>query len=346
MSATVPASQILPRQFTPATETPVAVPDLSVVIVNYRAWEQTAFLVEQLRASLAMREGRAEVIVVDNHSPVHPIAARLRRLPGVSLRRWGRNHGFARAANEGCRLSRGSWFLLLNPDVTVPDGFLDDVLKFGECLQGEEPRTGILGFGLLDSDGTPQRSAGPFPSLWGTLARLVLPREQRKYHWQFRAGGASVPWVTGCCVLVRRECFRDLDGFDEDFFLYYEDVDLCRRAEARGWIVREEPALRVIHHHPLHHREVPAHLRLCTRHALLTYGAKHWPAWQLRLLARIVRAEAWWRGKLAQGRGCSRDVDTFGQLEALADDVARGRRSAARKRLNRVVRRQEAASGR
>jgi GT2 family glycosyltransferase len=340
------ASQLLPGQITNATKTAASGAELSVVIVNYHNWEQTAFLVEQLRASYVMQEGRAEVVIVDNHSPPNPMAGRLRRLPGVSLRRWERNHGFARAANEGCRLSRGSWFLLLNPDVTAPEGFLDDVFKLGECLQDEEPRVGILGFGLQNSDGTRQRSAGPFPSLGSTLARLALPRKRRKYHWQSHAKSAAARWVTGCCVLVRGDCFRELGGFDEDFFLYYEDVDLCRRALARGWTVREEPALRVVHHHPLHKRKVPPHLRLCTRHALLTYSAKHWPAWQHHLLAAIVRIEAWWRGKLAHWQGRSRDADTFSQLEALASEVACGRNSAARKRLVRVVRQQEAASGR
>jgi N-acetylglucosaminyl-diphospho-decaprenol L-rhamnosyltransferase len=340
------APQLLPRQITTATKTARAHAELSVVIVNYRNWEQTAFLVEQLRASYVMQEGRAEVVIVDNHSPAHPIAGRLRRLPGVSLCRWERNHGFARAANEGCRLSRGSWFLLLNPDVTAPEGFLDDVLKLGECLQAEEPRVGILGFGLQNSDGSPQRSAGPFPSLGNTLARLALPRKRRKYHWHSHAKGAAPRWVTGCCVLVRRECFRELGGFDEDFFLYYEDVDLCRRALARGWTVREEPALRVVHHHPLHQRKVPPHLRLCTRHALLTYSAKHWPGWQHHLLAGIVKVEAWWRRNLAYWQGRSQDADAFCQLNALAGEFACGQKGAARKRLVRLVRRQETASDR
>ena len=66
-----------------------------------------------------------------------------------------------------------------------------------------------------------------------------------------------MPWVTGCCLLVRRDCWHDLGGFDEDFFLYYEDADLCRRARGRGWSVWYEPGLRVTHFHPLHVRAVP-----------------------------------------------------------------------------------------
>src|SRR5439155_5764783 len=119
-----------------------AVPCLSVVIVNYGQWESTAALVKQILRTPSARRGAVEVVVVDNHSPPHPLAARLRRWPGVSLRRWGHNRGFARAVNEGCRLSRGRWLLLLNPDVSLTRGFLDGVLAVADQLAAGEPRAG------------------------------------------------------------------------------------------------------------------------------------------------------------------------------------------------------------
>src|SRR5262252_4883631 len=76
-----------------------AVPRLSVVVVNYLQWQDTATLVRQLRQTPALRHGAAEVIIVDNDSPWHTLIPRLRRMPGVSLRRWRGNHGFARAVN-------------------------------------------------------------------------------------------------------------------------------------------------------------------------------------------------------------------------------------------------------
>jgi GT2 family glycosyltransferase len=312
-----------------------------VVLVNYRRWRDTGRLVRHLRAAACVRDGRAEIVVVDNHSPAHPLAASLRRCPGVSLRRWGRNRGFARAANEGARLSRGDWLLLLNPDMTVPPGFLDAVVRLTRRWEAARPRAGILGFRLRHADGSPQRSAGPFPTLFGTLARLLLPRAWRKYHLHPDGGRRPVPWVSGCCLLVRRDCFAELGGFDGGFFLYYEDVDLCRRARSRGWSVWYEPALTLVHHRPLHVRRVPAHLRLITRHALLTYASRHWPAWQVRLLAGVVRAEAWWRQLRAAWRGDGAAADLFGQLGRLAAQLAGGRRRAARRLLERVVRREE-----
>jgi GT2 family glycosyltransferase len=311
-----------------------------VVIVNYRQWTGTAALVRQLLAAEPARRGDLEVVVVDNHSPPHRLLSRLRRRPGVSLRRWGRNRGFARAVNEGCRLSRGDWFLLLNPDVTVPENFVEGVLN----LVGEmavEPRAGVVGLRLRNSDGTRQLSAGPFPTLAGTLAGLAVPRARRKYQVVRGRARRRVPWVTGCCLLLRRACLQDLGGLDEGFFLYYEDVDLCRRAWRRGWSVWYEPALRVTHHSPLHGRQVAPLLRLITRHALLTYAARHWSCWQLRVLAGVVRLEAWGRLLWARWRGRPGDAELFRELGRLAAEVGRGDEARARRRLNRRVRAEE-----
>jgi len=145
---------------------------------------------------------------------------------------------------------------------------------------------------------------------------------------------------------LRRECFQDLGGFDEDFFLYYEDVDFCRRADARGWNVWYEPRLQAIHHHPLHTREVPAHLRLITRHALLTYAGKHWPRWQFQLLAKIIQAEARLRERWSWWRGHSAAAGHFQQLQTLAAELGQGLRLDARRRLQTVVRRIHEAANR
>ncbi len=319
-------------------------PRLSVVIVNYHQWENTAALLRQVRAEPAARRGAVEAVVVDNHSPRHRLAARMRRWPGVSLRRWGRNHGFARAVNEGCRLSRGDWFLLLNPDMTLTEGFVEGVRTLADRLAEEDPRAGIVGFHLRNPDGSRQASAGRFPTLVRTLAGLFLPRSRRKCRARRDRQRCPVPWVTGCCLLVRRDCWEDLGGLDNDFFLYYEDVDLCRRARERGWTVWYEPGLRAVHHRPLHARAVPPALRLVTRHALLTYAAKHWPAWQFRLLAGIVRWEARLRGLGAWWKGDRKAAACFREMGALAAELAREKRSAARRRLTRITRRVVLAS--
>ena len=102
-------------------------PRVSVVVVNYCQWRHTDCLITQLADADVIDAGLAETIVLDNDSPPDPAMARVLKGPGVSLRRFDRNTGFARAVNEGCRLARGEWVLLLNPDTSVGEGFLDQL---------------------------------------------------------------------------------------------------------------------------------------------------------------------------------------------------------------------------
>lgn len=332
----VAVPRLVPRR--PAAGPAIETPQLSVVIVNFCQWRNTARLTRQLRRSEAVRRGAAEVVVVDNHSPHTPIARRLHRLSGVSVVRNTQNHGFAKAVNRGGRHSRGEWVLLLNPDVTVPDGFLDAVLDAAQRWPAIDPRAGVIGFQLRNRDGTQQASAGPFPTLLKTVAGLLLPRGRRKCRHRSLEARAAVPWVTGGCLLVRRDCFEQLGGLDESFFLYYEDVDFCRRATEAGWTVWYEPRLRVTHHFPLHSRAVPPPLRLVTRHALLTYSRKHWPGWQARVMSGLVWVEAGMREAAARCRGRETDAVCYRELRRLVGDVTRGRSEAAAARIRSAAR--------
>jgi GT2 family glycosyltransferase len=135
-----------------------------------------------------------------------------------------------------------------------------------------------------------------------------------------------------------------LDGLDEDFFLYYEDVDLCRRAHARGWSVWHEPNLWATHHRPLHGRLLSSWLCVLTRHALLTYARKHWPGWQFRILAGMVWVEALLRRGKARWRGDRDSARLFARLKRITGDLFHDRPRRARQRLLRMVRRFEGAA--
>lgn len=331
LPAPSPASCFLARPPGPGTR--IGTPQLSVVIVNFCQWRNTARLTRQLHDSEALRRGAAEVVIVDNHAEPHPATRRLRRISGVSLHRSGGNRGFAKAVNRGARRCRGEWVLLLNPDVTVEPGFLDRVLEAAQRMPAADPSAGVVGFQLRNRDGTSQASSGPFPTLLNTLGGLLLPRARRKCRHRALAERSQVPWVTGGCLLVRRDCFRRLRGMDEGFFLYYEDVDFCRRARKHGWTVWYEPGVEVTHHWPLHDRAVPPPLRLVTRHALLTYARKHWPRWQSAALAAVVWAEAKVRAFAAVRNRQAVAAACYRELGGLAGDVARGRARRARARV-------------
>lgn len=276
---------------------------LAVVIVNFCQWKNTYRLVHQLRRSDVFRSGEAEIVIVDNASTEDVTANRLRRLDGVRIIFNSRNEGFAAAVNRGAALNPAEWILLLNPDVEVPEFFLDDALTVAEAIGAGDSRTGVIGFRLTDADGSPQASAGPFPTFRSTVLGLLRPRSRRKCRHLAGRAPRTVDWVTGGCLLVRRECFRELGGLDERFFLYYEDVDFCRRVSDAGRTVWHEPSLSVVHRSPLHGRPVPAPLRLMIRHALLAYADRHWGRWSQRAIRILIRCEAIGRGLVARCRG-------------------------------------------
>jgi Glycosyl transferase family 2 len=169
----------IPPQRAPARSSSrhrLVTPHISVVVINFCQWRNTDRLTHQLVDSAAIDAGTADVLVVDNDSPPDPALGRVRRTPGVSLRRFARNTGFARAANEGFRLAGGDWVLLLNPDTAVPEGFLDQLEGLCRTLDADEARAGVVGLSLRHADGSLQASSGPPPTLGRTLSGLFLGR--------------------------------------------------------------------------------------------------------------------------------------------------------------------------
>jgi N-acetylglucosaminyl-diphospho-decaprenol L-rhamnosyltransferase len=325
------------RRRPPRVGTAIETPQLSVVIVNFCQWKNTARLTRQLRRCEAIRRGAAEIVIVDNHSPEQKIAQKLLKLSGVTVFQNAANEGFARAVNRGSNLSHGEWVLLLNPDVTVPEGFLDSVLDSAQRWPAIDAKAGVVGFQLRNRDGTRQASAGVFPTLMSTLGRLFLPRSRRKCSHQSLEQRSPVPWVTGGCLLVRRDCYEELHGLDEKFFLYYEDVDFCQRARTAGWSIWYDPELEVTHHWPLHVREVPPALRLVTRHALLTYARKHWSRWQAAALNHVVRLEAKAREKLANYRGETDAAQWYTTMNQMTRDLAHDRTDAVAEHIRQAA---------
>lgn len=333
-----------PEVDAPRRQLAPSAPVITVVIVNFCQWRNTARLVGQLRQSIALRNGAANIVVIDNHSPSHPVIRKLEKQHGVTVRRFSRNLGFARAVNRGVteptprnksnqELGPSDWVLLLNPDVTVGEGFLDDAMNSVAKLAAFDTKTGVVGFRLLNRDGSPQASSGSFPTLLSTLSGLFIHRSRRKCNHRPEPIRQAVDWVTGGCLLVRRDCFSQLNGLDESFFLYYEDVDFCHRATDAGWSVWFDPSLEVTHHWPLHVRRVPAPLRLMTRHALLTYAQKHWSRWRANLLSSVIWAEAGLRQGLAAMRWDWDAARCYGQLRRLVLDVAANRDKNIRRRI-------------
>ena len=220
----------------------------SVVIVNYASWPLTLRCVESL---LATGHGDLEVVVVDNDPADAPAPPEM-PFP-VHLIRNKANLGFAAACNRGIAACMGEVVVLINPDTTVKGGFFERV---GAFFEGDE-RVGVAGPRIVDGEGELQLSARREISLVsGLLGRTSLltrlfPKSSLVAK-QFPAvtGGAAptaVDWVSGACMLARKRTLDGIGAFDERFFMYFEDADLCRRAREAGWLVYYLPHVEVVH---------------------------------------------------------------------------------------------------
>jgi GT2 family glycosyltransferase len=289
------------------------------VIVNYNSWPDVERLVSDLGSSAEIREGRARIVVVDNASP-DPMPEGLRTLPpGVTLIARPENGGFAVGVNAGWAAARGCWVLVLNPDVVADAGLVADVLRRVDRFEAEGANPpGIVGFGLRNPDGSPQPSVGSFPTLLRTVREQLIPRSRRKYQPDRRVRPGPVSWVTGACVLLNPRMLEAVGGMDEDFFLYYEEVALCRSAWDAGWRVEYDPSVAVVHLRPLQNRAISPKMRVITRHSKLLYFRKHLPRGQFLALVGVVRAEAAVRGAWARLRGREMEARAWRTIDALA----------------------------
>jgi GT2 family glycosyltransferase len=172
--------------------------------------------------------------------------------PHVRLLAQAENLGYGAAANIGLRACFADTVLLLNSDTWLCEGSLP---ALSECLD-HNPRCAIAGPQLVYPDGTPQLSCFPFPGTvrWlldnDPVARVALHLPYlRRLLFRFAQPLVSspVPWVLGAALAVRRAAFEQVDGFDSSFFMYYEEVDLCRRLGAAGWTTYFVPQAKIVH---------------------------------------------------------------------------------------------------
>lgn len=224
--------------------------DLSVLIVTYNSARLIDTLLERLRPEVQALGG--EVIVVDNAS-TDGTAERVReRHPWVKLVASAVNLGFAAGNNLAARHAGGRYLLLLNPDAMPAPG----ALARGVELMDRHPQAGLGGGELRAADGSRQPSARMFPTLRDelfTLAGLAArwPRSRLfsrlDRRWADPERAALVDWLPGAFVFIPARQFARLGGFDERFFMYYEEVDLCRRLREAGLAIHYWPELKAVH---------------------------------------------------------------------------------------------------
>ncbi len=230
--------------------TTVASVEVSVVIVSFNVQN----LLLRCLASLDKALGSLshEILVVDNASTDGSPAAVKHLHPGVSVTESRVNRGFSAANNLGMSAASGSFLLLLNPDTEVEVSSITSMLAFLKA----HPDVGIVGPKLIKPDGSIQSSRRRFPSLAtavieSTIVQRWWPRSRLldSYYVADRPNVTQdVDWLVGACLLVRRSVIDAIGGFDERFFMYSEELDLCRRAREAGWRIAYVADAEVVHH--------------------------------------------------------------------------------------------------
>lgn len=219
----------------------------AVVIINYNTRE---LLRRCLRSVLP--EAPDEVIVADNGSVDGSAEMVKRDFPGVRLHLDRSNPGYGGASNAAIKQSDAPYVLLLNSDTLLRAGAMAELSRYLD----QHPLAAIVGPRLLNRDGSLQPSCFPFPTplntllVKGNLGRAIrygpVIRDRYLRTWRHDRP-RKVPWVRGAALALRREAFAALDGFDESFFMYFEEVDLCRRAWNAGWEVHFAPGAEILH---------------------------------------------------------------------------------------------------
>lgn len=224
--------------------------ELSIVIL---CWNDRKVIADCLRSVYAgTHSTEFEVIVSDNASTDGSAEFIRTNFPQVRVLENAKNLRFSKGNNVGICACRGQWILILNPDTIIHDGALDRWIQFAE----QHPEAGGFGCRVLNTDGSYQGCARPFPTVWREwIAALYLRPlgyisdafvSDKYVRWKGETE-RPIDWQAGCALLVRADLLKRLGGFDEQFYYYYEDVDLCQRIWRAGCPIIYTPDVTITH---------------------------------------------------------------------------------------------------
>lgn len=277
---------------------------VSVVVVNWNAGAQ----LRQCVHSVLQNGGDLviDIIVVDNGSSDGSDRL-IEGLPKVSVVRTGQNSGFGKACNIGEKLAKGSLILFLNPDARIFPATLGEAVA---CMERSDNATvGICGVKLVDEQGHVARCCARFPTVIGMLActlglERVFPSVGHFMHEWDHENSRTVDHVIGAFFLVRRCVFDALDGFDERFFVYLEDLDFSKRAKIAGWSTIYISEAEAFHAGGGTSRQVKARRLFYSLRSRILYAFKHFGfASACAVLLATVFLEPISRTVFALGRG-------------------------------------------
>lgn len=280
--------------------------ELSVVIVSWNCRRHLEECLLSLRNNTSVP---AEIIVVDNASTDGTADMVRGSFPEVRFIQSPENVGFAKGNNIGIRASTGRFLALINADVKVLPACLERTLASIEA----EPAIGVLGPAMIGRDGIVHRSGMRFPSLWNGICDalglhaifgrrpLFGGQAMADFDWTSRR---DVEVLNGWFWMIRREALDEVGLLDEQFFMYGEDVDWCKRFHDAGWRIVFEPGAASVHYGGGSAEQAPTRFYLEMQRANLQYWSKHHPALTvplyraILLLHHLVRLVGYWFRKL------------------------------------------------
>jgi len=263
--------------------------DTAGVVINYESGTDLARCVTDLYEA-----GLGELAVVDNGSTDGSLAAAVSAVPELDVVVPGGNLGYGAAANRGVAATSSPYVLVCNPDLEVPE---DAVAALAAVLDAD-PGCALVGPLIRAPSGERYPSARRFPSMVDAaghaLLGLFVPDNRFTRNYQRTelddAGteAHAVDWVSGACFLVRRAAFEQVGGFDESYFMYAEDVDLCWRLGQRGWSAAYVPDAEVTHRQGVSTDHHPYRMILEHHRSLLRFAGRSSRGWRRALLPLVT----------------------------------------------------------
>ena len=284
---------------TDTTPTPES-PRIAVVTVNYNSGR---YLTEFLAYTRAASTEPLLVVVADNASDDAASAEAAVTAVGGSFVQVGQNLGYGGAVNRAVAVLPASveWVLVSNPDVVLSPGSVDELLTAADA----DTRVGAVGPAVLEADGSVYPSARQVPSLRTGLGHALFANLWPQNPWTraYHADDAhdaprTAGWLSGSCLLVRRSLFDELHGFDERYFMYFEDVDLGHRITRAGRTNLYHPAARVVHVGAHSTRDSSARMRQEHHRSAYRFLARKYDAWYLLPLRAVLAAALGLRARL------------------------------------------------
>ena len=272
--------------------------DVSIIIVSWNTKQITCDCLKSVYEQTSNID--FEVIVVDNASSDGSIELVEEQFPQVKLIKNSENLGFAKASNIGIEAGSGKYVALVNSDIVVPGDCIKNMIEFMD----RNPSVGMAGPRILNPDHSLQVSCRYFPSVWNNLCqafglnkvftKTVFFSEPFMKCWAHDAE-RRVDVLSGCFWMIRREAINQVGLLDEDFFIYGEDIDWCKRFHQAGWDVMFYPDAEVIHFGGASSSNAPVKFYLEMQKADLQYWEKHHGKagqliyWMIILLRQMVR---------------------------------------------------------